>query len=201
MKNVLFISTLENKWKRVSFIKDKFLTWLIDAPMRDAFMLGLIFEGLYRVTGRPLLEFVHNTNHLSELWSQSLAHLHYDALKKLNKLVSIIPNFQSHHDGVCPGCESGKKTRGPLPSSKNKTNEILNLIHSDVCGLMPIYSVGGHPYYITFINDFSRKTWIYYLKNKDEAYQTFKEFKALIKNQSRKRIKAFRSNNGGEYMS
>lgn len=88
---------------------------------------------------------------------------------KLKKSVSGIPNVQTHHDGVFPGCASGKKTRGPLPSSKYKTHAILHLIRSDICGLMPIHYVGGNLYYINFIDGFSRKTWIYYLKHKDEA--------------------------------
>jgi len=129
--------------------------------------LGSRFEGLYRVTGRPLLALVHDTNHISELWHRRLAHLHYDALPKLNKLVYGILDVQVQHDGVCSGCASGKKTRGPIPSSKNKTNAILLLIHSYICGLILVHSVGGHLYYITFIDDFSRKTWIYYLKQKD----------------------------------
>ena len=166
--------------------------------MRDAFTLGSRFEGLYRVIGIPLLALVHNTNHLNELWHRKMAHVHYDALPKLKKLASGIPDVQAHHDGVCPGCESVKKTRGPFPSSKNKTNDILHLIHSDICGLMLVHFVGGHLYYITFIDDFSRKTWIYYLKNKDESFKIIKEFKTLIENQSGKRIKVLRSKNGGE---
>eukprot|EP00253_Pinus_taeda_P014813 PITA_14813 len=64
-----------------------------------------------------------------------------------------------------------------------------------------MHSIDGHLYYITFIDDFSRKTWIYYLKHKDEAFKMFKDFKALVENQTRKKIKIFRSNNGREYIS
>ena len=67
-KNLVSISTLEDKGMRVSFIKGKVLTWPVGSPMRYAFTLGSRFEGLYRVIGRPLLELVHDTNHLSELW-------------------------------------------------------------------------------------------------------------------------------------
>lgn len=66
---------------------------------------------------------------------------------------------------------------GPFPSSKKKTNAILHLIHFDICGPMRVHSIGGHLYYITFIDDFSRKTWIYYLKHKDKAFEIFKELK------------------------
>jgi len=119
----------------------------------------------------------------------------------LEKFVSGIPNVQSQHDGLCLGCASGKKTKGPFPSSENNTNDILNLIHFDICGLMLVQSISGHLYYITFIDNLSRKTWICYLKHKDEAFETFKEVKALHQNQTRKKIKIFRSDNGGEYMS
>ena len=81
MKNLVSISALEEKGMRVAFIKGNVLTWPTDSPMRDVFTLGWRFEGLYRVTGRPLLALVHNTNHL-----------HYDALSKLKKLVIGIPD-------------------------------------------------------------------------------------------------------------
>jgi len=102
-----------------------------------------------------------------------------------------MPDVQASHDGVCPGCASGRKAREPFPSSRNKTNDILQLIHSDLCGSMPVHSIGGHLYYIIFIDDFSRKTWIFYLKHIDEAFDLFKDFKALIENQTGKKIKAF----------
>lgn len=111
----------------------------------------------------------------------------------MEKLVSGIPKVQAQHDGVFPGCASGKMTRGPFPSSENKTIDILHLIHSDICGLMHVHSISGYLYYITFINEFSRKTWIYYLKHKDEALETFKELKALVESQIGKKIKTFKS--------
>ena len=77
----------------------------------------------------------------------------------------------------------------------------MELIHYDVCGPMPSISLSGYEYYVTFIHDYSRKTWIYFLKNKSEVFGKFKEFKALIENQSEKRIKTLTSDNGGEYTS
>jgi transposase InsO family protein len=56
-------------------------------------------------------------------------------------------------------------------------------------------------YYVSFIDDYSRKTWIYFLKSKDEVFSKFKEFKALIENLSERKIKILRSDNGGEYTS
>ena len=62
-------------------------------------------------------------------------------------------------------------------------------------------SLSGYAYYVSFIDDFSRKAWIYFMKKKDEVFSKFKEFKALIENHTKKKIKTFRSNNGREFTS
>jgi len=67
-KNLVLISTLEDKGMMVSFIKGKVLTWPIGSHIRDAFTLGSRFNRLYRIISRPLLALVHDTNHLIELW-------------------------------------------------------------------------------------------------------------------------------------
>ena len=64
---------------------------------------------------------------------------------------------------------------------------------------MSTMSLTGHEYYVSFIDDYSRKTWIYFLKTKNEVFSRFQEFKALVENQTGKKIKALRSDNGGEY--
>jgi transposase InsO family protein len=66
---------------------------------------------------------------------------------------------------------------------------------------MPSSSISGYVYYVSFIDDYSRKTWVFFLKSKDEVFSKFKEFKALIENLSERNIKILRSNNGGEYTS
>ena len=66
---------------------------------------------------------------------------------------------------------------------------------------MPSSSLSGYVYYVSFIDDFSKKTWIYFMKKKDEVFNKFKEFKALIENHIENKIKTFRSDNGGEFTS
>jgi transposase InsO family protein len=102
---------------------------------------------------------------------------------------------------VCRGCALGKNVKAAFPSSKSKSKGILDLIHSDVCGPMSVASVQGASYYVTFIDDFSRKTWIFFMKTKDEVFSRFREFKAQVENQTGKKIKVLRSDNGGEYTS
>jgi len=77
----------------------------------------------------------------------------------------------------------------------------LELVHSDVCGPMPSTSLSEYVYYVSFIDDYSRKTWVYFLKSKDEILGKFKEFKALVENLSERKINILRSDNGGEYTS
>ena len=72
-------------------------------------------------------------------------------------------------------------------------------MHSDVFGPVKVSSLGKSMYYVSFINDFSRNTWIYFLKKKSGAFDRFKEFKALVENQTRKKIKVLSTDNGGEF--
>jgi hypothetical protein len=107
----------------------------------------------------------------------------------------------STHEGICKGCALGKNNKKPFPSSNNRSKEILNLIHLDVYGLMPVRYLGGSLYYVIFIDDYSRKTWIYLLKTKYKVFSKFQEFKAKIENLMNKKIKTLRTDNGGEYTS
>ena len=66
---------------------------------------------------------------------------------------------------------------------------------------MPSSSNNGYVYYISFIDDYSHKTCVYFLKSRDEVFSKFKEFKALIENIFERKIKKPRLDNGGEYTS
>ena len=110
-----------------------------------------------------------------------------------------MPKFSNNHEGVCQGCAEGKHTRGPFPSSVTKTSDVLQLIHFDLSGMLPVTFLEGCSYYMKFIDDFSRKTWIYFLKKKDEAFMWFCTFKALVENLTRKKINILRTDNGTGY--
>jgi len=101
----------------------------------------------------------------------------------------------------CRGCTLGKHVKVAFPNNKHMSKGIIDLVHSYVCGPMSVESIVGGMYNVTFIDDFSRKTWIYFLNTKDEVISKFQEFKALVENQTRKMIKVLRSDNGGEYTS
>jgi len=76
---------------------------------------------------------------------------------------------------------------------------ILELVHSDVFGPMSVPSLGKCVYYVSFTDDLSMNTWIYFLRKKSEVFDKFKEFKALVENQTEKKIKVIRKENDGEF--
>ena len=100
---------------------------------------------------------------------------------------------------LCEHCLYGKQNRVKFPYGASRENDILELIHNDVFGPVLVPSLGGSLYYVCFINDFSKNTWLYFLKKKSKVFKKFKEFKALVKNQTRKNIKAWITKNGGEF--
>lgn len=73
-------------------------------------------------------------------------------------MVTGMPTFKAKHEGACPGCAEGNLTRGPFPPSNIKTTNILQLIQSDISGVMPVNSLGDYLYYLTFVDDYSCKT-------------------------------------------
>ena len=71
-----------------------------------------------------------------ELCHRRLAHIHYQALPIVSKVVTSLPKIQIDHEGVCKGCAQGKNTKNPYPNNHNKEKGILDIIHSDICGPM-----------------------------------------------------------------
>ena len=73
------------------------------------------------------------------------------------------------------------------------------MVHTDVWGPFPVSSLGGSRFYVTLIDDFSRKVWVYFLKHKSDVFATFTKGKAEVENQTNLKVKCLRSDNGGEY--
>ena len=97
------------------------------------------------------------------------------------------------------GYALGKNVKRSYFNIHNRYKGILYLIHSDVCGPLSSSSHSCYLYYVLFINDFSRKSWIYFLKAKSETFVKFQEFKALVENQIGRNIHVLRYDNGGEF--
>ena len=87
-----------------------------------------------------------------------------------------------------------------LKTGRTLKAEKLELVHTDLWGLSPVASLRGSRYYITFIDDSSRRVWVYFLKNKSDVFETFKKWKAMVETETGLKVKCLRSDNGGEYI-
>ena len=140
------------------------------------------------------------------LWHNRYGHLGYDSILALKDKAMVNGMNIAIADGVdrksCEGCALGKQHRQPFPKkSEHKSCRPLELIHTDVCGPMSIPSVGSSRFVVTFIDDYSRYTYVYAIKHKSEFFERFTEFVEQVENLSGYRVKSLRSDNGTEYSS
>nr|GEW85952.1 zinc finger, CCHC-type [Tanacetum cinerariifolium] len=117
------------------------------------------------------------------------------------KLVEGMPNI-NHKSQVCNACLLGKHSIAPFPNQTNtKSSEPLNLVFGDLCGPISPETESGKKYMFLLVDDCTRYMWTYFLKSKDEAFATFKEFKLKVENEVGKKLKSFRTDRGGEFTS
>jgi hypothetical protein len=114
--------------------------------------------GLYKMKDHPVAALTHSIEIPYELWYRRLAHINYKALPYVRKVVIGLPEFKVDHEGVCKGCAQGKNINNPFSKSESKKKGVLELIHLDVCGPIPSTTLSGYVYYVSFIDDYSRKT-------------------------------------------
>src|SRR3954462_3098691 len=102
---------------------------------------------------------------------------------------------------TCEPCLMGKMIKTPFSRIMERAADLLEIIHTDVCGPMSVSMRGGYRYFLTFTDDLSRYGYIYLMKHKSETLEKFKEFQNEVENQLGKKIKHLRSDQGGEYLS
>ncbi|KAL0299921.1 UNVERIFIED_CONTAM: Retrovirus-related Pol polyprotein from transposon TNT 1-94 [Sesamum angustifolium] len=114
-------------------------------------------------------------------------------------MMTDLPQIQAI-EGACEACLQGKQHKKPFPSGTSwRAKAVLELIHTDVCGPMRTPSHEQNRYFILFIDDYSRMTWVYFMREKSEVFKVFKKFKNLVEKQSGRSIKVLRSDRGKEY--
>ena len=97
----------------------------------------------------------------------------------------------------CVHCLAGKQKRVSFHNHPpSRKSELLELVHSDLCGPFKVKSKGGALYFVTFIDDHSRKILVYPLKSKDHVLDVFKQFQVLSERQTGKKLKCIRTDNG-----
>ncbi|KAE8674058.1 hypothetical protein F3Y22_tig00111769pilonHSYRG00329 [Hibiscus syriacus] len=165
-------------------------------------MKGKMTAGnIYRLLGSTVAGGVHSVescDNTTKLWHMRLAHLSERGMAELHKR-NLLHGVKSCKLDFCKYCVLGKQTKVRFKTAKHTTQGILDYVHSDVWGPSTTSSLGGSRYYVTFIDDFSRKVWVYFLKQKSEVFEKFKLWKAEVENQTGRKIKCLRSDNGTEY--
>jgi hypothetical protein len=134
-------------------------------------------------------------------WHHRLGHLfdpRLSALLRQGLLGSVLGRESLDH---CQGCRLGKHVQLPYPCSETVSQRPFDLVHLDVWGPAPFVSKGGHKYYIIFIDDFSRCTWIYFMKHRNEALSIYKNFSAMVHTHSDTPICVLHVYSVGEYLS
>ncbi|GJW17788.1 putative ribonuclease H-like domain-containing protein [Tanacetum coccineum] len=150
----------------------------------------------------PICLMARATSTKSWLWHQRLSHLNFDTINDLakNDLVTGLPKFKYHKEHLCPSCEQGKSKRAshppkPVPNSKQR----LHLLHMDLCGPMRIASINGKRYVLVIVDDYSRYTWVHFLRSKDEAPEVIKTFLKRITVLLQSPVIIIRTDNGTEF--
>ncbi|KAJ9547479.1 hypothetical protein OSB04_020022 [Centaurea solstitialis] len=139
----------------------------------------------------------------AHMWHCRFGHLNHKGLRTLvyNQMVIGLPSLKTPKK-MCTTCLTGKQHREPT-SGKSlwRASHQLQLVHSDICGPIKPASNSGKRYILSFIDDFSRKTWVYFLHEKSEAFVTFKNYKAYVEKEIGAHITCLRTDRGGEFTS
>ncbi|KAJ9541685.1 hypothetical protein OSB04_028191 [Centaurea solstitialis] len=134
------------------------------------------------------------------LWHCRLGHINKKRVELLLK-GGFLGNFDYKPFDNCESCLSGKMTKQPFNNENERATDLLEIIHTDVCGPFSHVARGGYRYFITFTDDFSRYGYVYLMRHKSETFEKFKEYQNEVQNLLDKRIKFLRSDRGGEYLS
>ena len=206
-KNLLSVGSLTDQQKTLVF-KSKSCYVIDNATSTiEAVALRSNARGLYKLqTESPKKDLDVLSLQLrphAVLWHRRLGHFHAKGMTRMINFGAVtgLPQFQAS-TSTCSSCQLGKHARTKIPKQATfHATKILELVHSDVCGPFKIRSIGGARYFTTFIDDFSRKTWVYFIAQKSQVLEKFQHFVRLVENQTGQPVRALRTDNGGEYTS
>ena len=204
-KNLVSASLLSKKGSKLVFESDKLVLTKGGTFMGKEYMS----EGLFKlnVFNGNVIASTINKRFMSsayivescELWHSRLEHVNYRSMYKMTNLV-LLPKFGINKTRKCEICVESKFARKPFKSIE-RSSELLELVHTDLCDLKMTLTRGGKKYFITFIDDYSRFCYVYLLHSKDETIDVFKTYKNEVENWENKTLKMLRSDRRGEYES
>lgn len=212
LTGVIFAPGLEGNLISVPKLAEKGVRAEFDADQCRLVYDGSVIATADRVSGLYRLNVVeksllvsdkqHNTDCL-HTWHRRLGHRDPDAIGEVERR-GLASGMKIKPCGIrmtCESCVEGKMARPPFPqAAEKKSKAVLDIVHSDVCGPMTT-SPGGCRYYMTMIDDHSRYTVVYFLKEKSEVIEKIREYVRFTETQFGRKPKVIRSDRGGEYTS
>ncbi|GJS34884.1 retrovirus-related pol polyprotein from transposon TNT 1-94 [Tanacetum coccineum] len=141
---------------------------------------------------------VEEKDSLAQVWHKRLGHISEAGLQVLEKQGL----FGKKSLGKLDFCENyvlGKSHRVSFGVGRHTTQGVIDYVHSDLWGPSQVESLGGKRYFLSIVDDYSRRVWVYILRFKHEAFGKFKEWKQLVENQTGRTVKKLRTDNGLEF--
>ncbi|GJX80393.1 retrovirus-related pol polyprotein from transposon TNT 1-94 [Tanacetum coccineum] len=190
----------------VAFWKNTCFIWNLEgvdllSGSRDTNLYTISLDDMLKTSAICLLSKASKTK--SWLWHHQLSHLNFGTLNKLAKygLVRGIPKLKFKKDHLCSACALGKsKKSSHQPKAEDTNQEKLYLLHMDLCGPMRVESINGKKYILVIVDDYSRFTWVKFLRSKDEAPDAIIKCIKNIQVRLNATVRNVRTDNGTEFV-
>jgi len=137
-----------------------------------------------------------------KLWHQRLGHLHLKWRKKAlsSEAIRGLRDLKIVEGNICGDCQIGKQTRMSHPRLEHQTtSKVLELLHLDLMGHMQVENIGGKRYVLVVVDDFSRFTWVNFIREKSDTFDVFKEYCTQLQREKGCGIVRIRSDHGTEF--
>ncbi|GJU94961.1 retrovirus-related pol polyprotein from transposon TNT 1-94 [Tanacetum coccineum] len=189
----------------VAFRSNTCYVWNLEG---DDLLTGSRDSNLYTISisemaaSSPVCLMSRATSTKSWLWHRRLSHLNFGTINQLTShdLVDGLPKFKYHKNHLCSACEQGKSKKASLPPKLVPSTESkLELLHMDLCGPMRVASINGKKYILVIVDDYSRYTWVYFLRTKDEAPDMIIDFVNQVQRNLKASILTIQTDNGTEF--
>ena len=215
MKNILFVEGLHHNLISISQLCDNHMIvefhrigcTILDEEIRELLFVGHRIKNIYIVdldevrNSRMCLVAQYEEND-AELWHRRLGHLSLRNIRTLESLGRVrgLPSQLGNAPDTCETCIKSKQVKSSFDKKKEiSTKKPLELLHMDLFGPNQVASLGGKYFCLVIVDDYSRYTWVFFLSQKNDTFDTFQTFTKKIQNESELKIKIIRSDHGREF--
>ncbi|KAJ9557700.1 LOW QUALITY PROTEIN: hypothetical protein OSB04_012314 [Centaurea solstitialis] len=203
MHNLLSISQLCDKNHKVSFSKKK---CKVKNKRKEVILTRVRHADIYIInmnTSTDNFCFVSRaSSDTNWLWHKRLSHLNFKTLNQLciNNLVIGLPDFRYTKVSLCSACEKGKQTRASFKSKQiSSISSPLQLLHMDLFGPVNVQSIAGKKYTLVIVDEYSRYTWVFFLRAKSDAPEEIILFVRKMERLNNLTVRSIRSDHGTEF--